>query len=398
MAQAVASRLVFVPPIGFRPAGTRTLRERVETTADGTKLTVLAIAAAPDRTDVLIEWERTGDPATCPPESKLFVHSNWAPLENGLAAELAIGTTRLKALWLARRSFHLSHGSIGAVDAISFPALARDADGVEIRLSEGASLWRMPLALVLGAQDASPLAASAQRDGVVIRATALTRNEDELTVELEVEAPMGIRQVGAGLPIPQRYSGLNDDDYRMRLQEHRRVLGEHVHPITLEDDGGTRHEEVFRLLPIDPRQLPSGHTFKNRFSVVFGAPSADAKSATLSVPFVDLNDREGSVTADLRDVPLDLTLGAHHFHVFSAEPVAANRPRVVLEARPSPSPPRFRHPSRMYGVDPTESSWPGTGVGEQVHFDATVGDPPVVTFTGAVLRVDGPIELEIPLA
>jgi hypothetical protein len=53
-------QLVFVPTTGFRPEGTRTLREPAETTADGTRLIVLAAAAAPDRTDLVIEWERTG--------------------------------------------------------------------------------------------------------------------------------------------------------------------------------------------------------------------------------------------------------------------------------------------------------------------------------------------------
>jgi len=406
MAQAIASPLVFVPSVGFRPAGTRTLRERAEMTADGTKLAVLAVAAGPDGTDLLIEWERTGDPATCPPDSKLLVHSNFAPLQNGLAAELAIGTSRLKARWLERRSFHISHGSIGAVDAVGFPAIPQDADGFELALSEGASAWHVPLMLVLGTQDASPLSSSVERDSVVVRATALTRNEDEVIVEIEVDAPLRIRQIGAGLPTPQRYSSLSDEDYRMRLKEHRRVLGEHVRAITLEEDGGARHEEVWRLQPTlefwrlppkEPQQPASDQIFRNRFAVAFEAPTAQARSATLSVPFVDLSDPEGSVTADLRGVPLDLRIGAHHFRVLSAEPVAANRPRVVLEAEPSPGQPRFRHPMRMHGVHPSESSWPGSRVGEQVSFDATVGDPPVVTFTGAVLRVDGPLEVEIPL-
>jgi len=72
-------QLVFAPLIGFRPAGTRTLREPAETTADGTRLMVLAAAAAPDQTDVVIEWERTGDPATCPPDSQLLQSPCHAP-------------------------------------------------------------------------------------------------------------------------------------------------------------------------------------------------------------------------------------------------------------------------------------------------------------------------------
>ena len=398
MAQAIASPLVFVPSIGFRPAGTRTLRERAETTADGTKLAVLAVAVGPDRTDLLIEWERTGDPATCPPDSKLLVHSNFAPLENGLSAELVSGSNRVKALSLWRRSFHMGQPSSGAVDALSFPALDSDADRVELRLSEGASLWRVPLALTLGRPNAASLAAIVERDGLVIRATALTRHESELAVNLEVEATLRIRQVGAPLPVPQRYSGLSDDDYRMRLREHRRVLGDHVRPITLEEERGERHEEIQRLLPIEPQQPRSGHRSLYHFAVLFDAPNSDARRATLRVPFVDLLDPDGSVTTDLRTVPVDLKAGVHQFQVLSAEQIAVDRRRVVLKARPSLSMPRFLHPTRMYGADPSEWSWPATAVGEQVSFDATVGDPPVVTFTGAVLRVDGPLELEIPLA
>src|SRR5712692_10779075 len=68
--------LVFVPPIGFRPADTRTLRERVATTVDATELSVVALAAAPSRTDVIVEWNRTGNPAVCPPQSRILAHSN----------------------------------------------------------------------------------------------------------------------------------------------------------------------------------------------------------------------------------------------------------------------------------------------------------------------------------
>ena len=36
--------------------------------------------------------------------------------------------------------------------------------------------------------------------------------------------------------------------------------------------------------------------------------------------------------------------------------------------------------------------------GNTVPYSTTVGDPPIVMFEGAVLRVDGPLRLEIPLA
>ena len=63
--RALGSRLVFVPTIGFRPAGTRTLLERSETSADGTHLTILAIAATPERTELILEWEQQSDAVVC---------------------------------------------------------------------------------------------------------------------------------------------------------------------------------------------------------------------------------------------------------------------------------------------------------------------------------------------
>lgn len=390
--------LVFVPPIGFRPAGTRTLREHAETTADNTKLMVLAVAAAPDRTDVVIEWERTGDPATCPPDSQLLVHSNMAPLEDGLTAALVLGASRLNAITMRRRAYHMSHGFIGAVDALTFPALPGEADASELHVSEGAYEWRVPFTVVPCQVNATALAVEVTREGIVVRATALSRYEDEVIVELEVEGAQQIRQVGSPVPTPLRFSSTSEDDHRARTQEHRRFFGERAQPITLEDEHGARGEEVRRLFSPDPQQAALGQSFINRFSVVFEAPSADAQSATLLVPFVDLNDFEPSVTADLHDVPLDLALGAHRFRVISAEPYDNDQRRVVLEVTPSASLPRFMHPARMHGAEPSKFSWrPEPWTGHTVWMATAVGDPPIVTFTGAVLRVDGPLRLELPL-
>jgi hypothetical protein len=51
----------------------------------------------------------------------------------------------------------------------------------------------------------------------------------------------------------------------------------------------------------------------------------------------------------------------------------------------------------MRGAD-GNGSYLNTGLGEQVSFSAAVSDPPIVTFTGAVFRVDGPLRLDIPLS
>src|SRR5687768_3590926 len=245
--------------IGFRPAGTHVLRARAESTADGTRLIVLAAAAAPDRTDVVIEWERTGDPATCPADSQLLVHSNFAPLEKGLTAALVIGTSRRDATAMRRRKLQMSHPSIGAIDVIAFPELPGDAERAELRVTEGGTEWRVPLALVPGELNARALNVELERDGIVARATAVTRRDNEIVVALEVAAPQQIRLAGAPIPSPARLSSTSDEDHDERMREHRRVFGDRSQPITLEIDNGTPLEEVGRLFSFDPQQDMPGH-------------------------------------------------------------------------------------------------------------------------------------------
>src|SRR5688572_31146331 len=191
--------------IGFRAEGTRTLREPAETTADGTRLIVHAVAAAPDRTDVVIEWERTGDPATCPPDSQLLVHANTAPMENGLTATLVTGSKRLEANAMRRRGMHVSHPSIGAIDMLRFPALLREAGRAELHITEGGTEWRVPFDLVPSEVKATPLAVELEREGVLVRVTAFAHFEHELIFELEVVAPQQIRQTAAPVASPVRF-------------------------------------------------------------------------------------------------------------------------------------------------------------------------------------------------
>lgn len=402
MKHPVTTELAFVPRIGFRPTGTRTLREHAETTANGTKLMVLAVAAAPDRTDVVIEWERTGDPATCPPDSQLLVHSNMAPLANGLTAAAVVpGTGRLNAITMRRRAYHMG-GSIGAVDSLTFPRLPGDADGAELQMTEGAAEWRVPFTLVPARVNATALTVELAREGIVARATALSRHDVDVIVELEVAAPQQIRQVGAPIPAPLRFSSTSDEDHHARTQEHRRVFGERARPITLAVEDGAPLEEVGRLFSADAQQAAPGQPYVSRFLVMFGSPSTDTKSATLVIPFVELNDFGHSVTADLRELPLDVKLGEHRFRVVALEPHGPDQRKVVLELPPSAVKPRFVQPARLHGSDPAfgwerhavDAGRPG---GDAIWMATKVGDPPIVTFAGAVLRVDGPLRLELPL-
>ena len=374
------------------------LPERTEVIANGTRLIVLAAAAAPDRTDLVVEWERTGDPAECPPDSKLLTHSNMAPLENGVSAALVVGTSRVNATSMRRRRMHMSHKYIGAIDTITFPQIAAAADRAELRVNEAADEWRISVDFAPGGVGATALATELVRDGVAVRATAVARHEGELIVEIEVEAPRQIRVVGAPIPTPARFSSTTEEDHRARLVEHRRVFGERSAQIALEYEGGGRYEEVRRLFSQEPQQAAPGRPYISRFVVAFDAPHADEKGATIVVPFVELNDREPTTTADLRDVPVDLDLGGHRFRIISAEPSGADQRQVVVEVAPSRSRPRFTQPARMHGIDEKHFAWnPELKPGEPISLTTAVGDPPIVTFTGAVLRVDGPLRLEIPL-
>ncbi len=396
-APPATSQLVFVELIGFRAAGTRVLRERIETTANGTRLLVHAAAAAPDRTDVVVEWERAGDPAECPPDSQLLVHSNMKPLERGLTAELVTDTHSVKAITMRRRRMRSSYRYIGAIDMVTFPPLG-NADTAELRVSEGPQEWRVSIGFAPGGVDATALEEELTSGGVVLRATAAARHENEVIVELEVEAPREIRVVGWPIPTPSRFSSTTEEEHRARTIEHRRVFGEKSAQIALEYEGGERIEEVQRILSFEPQQAAPGRPYVSRFLVMFDAPKADAESATVVVPFVELNDREPSVTADLRGVPVDVDLGGHRFRIMSAQTSGANQRKVVIEVAPSASRPRFTQPMRMHGNDEKTFAWnPELKPGEPISLTTTVGDPPIVTFTGAVLRVDGPLRLEIPL-
>jgi hypothetical protein len=393
---------VFIPPIGFRPAGTRTLREPVGTTVDATQLSLVALAAAPGRTDVVIEWNRNGDPAVCSPESRILEHSNRTPLENGLAAELVIGANVLTAIAATRRAYHNSQSSIGATDAMSFPSIPLDVNSAELRMREGASHWTVPFALASAGVDATPVAMEAARGGVVIRATALARYHDELIVELEVEAATQIRQIAAPVPSPPHIPTDSDEDRRFRRAEMHRYFGAHAQPITLEDDRGGRCEEVRRLIWQEPQQATPGQRFTSRFSVVFDAPSAVVKYSTLVVPFVELNDFGPSATVELRTLPVDVALGGHHFRVAAVEPYWAGQRKLVLDLPPSAMTPRFVQPARVHGSDP-EFGWlrneldPESPDGRAIWMATKIGDPPIVTFKGVVLRVDGPLRLDLQL-
>lgn len=388
-----ASGLVFVPDIGFRPTGTRAQTSFTQATAHETRLRVLAVAAAPDRTDVVVEWERPHERGTCPPIVAALASRE--PMSGIFTATITSGATRLTATSMTRGAYSIGD-VVRATHTLSFPALPEPGDGAELRIATAGQDWNVPLDVSAGPIEAAPLSVEERRDGVVVRLTALARQAVELIVGVEAQAAHPIRQVGAALPNAPTFSSEEDPEVlRQRRSEMRRVMGQHARPIVLEYDDGARSEETRRILSPDWYKAATEPPFVFRFAVAFDAPNAEARRATMVIPFVDVNDFGPTATVDLCDVPLDVDLGGHQFRIATVEPYGEER-RLALDIPPSTSSPRFVQPARLRSAVSTAFSWSGPS-DQGFSMSTTVGDPPVVTFQGVVLRVDGQWRLEIPL-
>ena len=386
MAVSTRTPLVFVPFIGFRSAATRVLRGTTESTIDGVCLRVVSGAAARDRTDLFVEWECATELCTSdtPPPAPL-VHG--ASLET-LDASLTAGTLLLGAAPTQRSSY--SYGSlVQARHQLTFAALPPTVELSELRVRDAGREWRVPLRFDEIAPMGHTNAGAAEHHGVLVRATAVARVGDEVAVEVEVTSALEIRQVAAPVPTPVNYSR---DDPRVaieRLAEFRRVFGGQADPIVLESDG-RRLEEMRRIFVPNDRQQRSDGRFVSRFTAFF--PGVPLVHAALHIPFVALNDREPSRTVDLRTVPHDVKLAAHEFRVLRLEPEGADQ-RLVLQLRNQQAQPRFAQPMRVYGRDASAFGWQAEAAPDQpgvVAMRAPLGDGRIVTFQGAVVRVETP--------
>jgi hypothetical protein len=378
---------VFVPEVGFRPQGTRELKAEAKTEEGTTTLRVRAVAASADETEVIVEWRSAS--SDCTPEHRYL---SWKETPGPETAALIAGPVTLKARRVARQGYSATLIRREAMHAITFDAIA--SDDAELRLTEGGHEFRVPFRVASAAVAARPLNVEAEHDGVTVRATAVARHDDELVVALEVQAPHQVRQVAAPLSAQVRFTDLDEQTFRNRQAEIRRVLGHLAEPIMLSTDTGDI-EEVGRVGRLEP-QPDGGPPFLRRLAVVFPAPR-DAKNATVIVPFVELNDPDGWATADLREVPQDVELGTHRFRILDTNR-QGDEQRVVLEIPRSEASPRFSQPRFISGPG-GESSIASGVANEPQRRSMTVkaGDPPIVTFRGAVLRVEGPWRLELPL-
>jgi hypothetical protein len=387
---ALGTPLVFVPALGFRPVGTRTLLERAETSRDDTHLVILAVAASTVKTDLLVEWERTQDAATCTWTGP----SIEAPPDLTLTATLVANEVELEAKTMIRKAYT----TLGwAIREMTFPALPPRARDVELRVADGVRVWRVPFAVVPSRIQARTLSVVSEHDGVTARATALAWQGAEPVVELEVQAAHPIGRVA--YPVPPAPIVPGGRKFKMAPGF---TLG--AEPIVLIDDHGHRAEECRRLMPMQQphAEVFDGQTYTQRAAVVFTAPSPDARTAELVVPFVEITTHmDQSASADLRALPVDLEIGGHRFRAIRAEDsmFGPGRRRILLEIPEAASAQHFVHPAWVQSVAAGNYSWGGNPErGEPVWMDCAVADPPIVTFHGAVVRIEGPWRLPIPLA
>jgi hypothetical protein len=284
-----------------------------------------------------------------------------------------------------------------AIREMGFPALPPRARDVELRVSDGQHVWRVPFAVVPGRMQATALTAVAEHDGITARATALAWQGAEPVIALEIQAAHPIGRVANPVNPPPIVPG-----GRKFKMPPGFTLG--AEPIALIDDQGHRAEECRRLMPMQQphSEVFDGKTYSQRTAVVFAAPSPDARTAELVVPFVEITTHmDQSASADLRSLPLDLEIGGHQFRAIRTEDsmFGPGRRRILLEVPEAASTQNFVHPAWVRRDPPGSYSFGGAPErGEPVWMDCAVADPPIVTFHGAVIRIDGPWRLPIPLA
>jgi hypothetical protein len=380
---------VYVPMIGFRPAGTRTLTEVPSVEHEDTRLTVLAVAASPLGTDVLVEWHRPADARVCAPGQYLARSFETQPALS--SAVLLVGDMQVTAERIALGAYGSGTYGRHAFHKMRFPAIDAAVTPVILRIREADYEFSTAVVLERAPIQAQRVGSSATLANIAIRVTAAAWHGDELTLNLEVTAPSALGQVGTAMPEGPRFGPMRENMRRARAKQFKRVMATADRPITLLDASGGESPELRRIHP--PQSHDSVPTIQS-FAVVFEAPPGGGRHLTLVVPFVELIDRDGSAPVDLRSLPTGFAIGGKQFTALSAEPRGSEM-KVIVQV-PRASGPRYvLQPAGILGSG-GGYSW-GRGPGDQVWFAAQVGDPPIVRFIGVVERVEGPWRIRVPL-
>jgi hypothetical protein len=393
MNRGIAEQIVFVPELGFRPADTRVLPEPAAATLAGTTVTILAVAAGPGQTDVVVEW--------APPElpegpdnwvlwiDRSGVHQRPPPELDTL---LVVGSKHHAPNRIEHR---FRSGSGYDLRELTFPPLGGGVEGAELRVVRADQEWRVPFTLAPSDFRGAAALCAMDHEGISLRATAVARRGNRIVID--VDGRTGDPR--AHVSTLGRDGGPGAFPARLTKTPPRKP----AFPVVLEDGQGRQSPELSRMRHISRTpDLTSVDNWPLRISSIFEWPDEIPASLRLRVPCVVIGERAEAVVVDLRALPAEIQLGGHRLRVLRAEPSPEDPPRtrIVFQAFEPAGARHFLGPGSLIARGmPADLSKRGEPDEQQlVWIDTIVPDEPIVTLRGAVVRIDGPWILPIPLS
>lgn len=393
MNRGITERLVFVPELGFRPADTRVLLEPAAATLPGTTVTILAVAAGPQQTDVVVEW--------APPElpegpdnwvlriDRSGVHQR-PPAE--LDTSLVVGSEHHAPNRIEHR---FRSGSGYDLRELTFPPLRGGVEGAELRVVRADQEWRVPFSLAPSDFRGAAALSAVDHDGISVRATAVARRGNRIVVDVEARTE-GPRAYVSTLG---RDGGPGAFPARLTKTPPRKP----AFPVVLEDGQGRQSQELSRIRHISRTpDLASADNWPLRITSIFEWPHEISASLRVRVPCVVIGEQAEAVVVDLRALPAEIQLGSHRLRVLRAEPSPIDPPRtrIVIQTLEPVRPRHLLGPGSLIARGmPADLSKRGEPDEQQlVWIDTIVPDEPIVTLSGAVVRIDGPWILPIPVS
>lgn len=388
--------MVFVPEIGFRPASTRVLREPAETRARDTSVTVIAAAAGPDQTDVLVEWdppEQTGD------DAKWLIRIDRSgvytrpPIE--LATTLIVGGARHAPL----RTEHRFRSASGYdLRELIFPPILPGAVEAQLEVVHGEQVWSVPFHLAPSDFIGDARRTAVEHEGITISVTAAARHEGRVVVSLRAASAQPgvlVSTLGTG-------GGPAAFPAKLRMPSRGKPAdpAHPTHPIVLQDDEARRYDEVVRIRPRPAPEADSTPPWPLRITCIFELDQPDARNLVLTVPCVVIAEPAPPVVVDLRSLPQDFELGSHRLRALDTgvSPDHPSSTRITFQLLDPNGPRQLLGPGRLLaqGVQ-TDMSFRGVPDEHQrLWMDTDLPDAPIVTLQGALVRVDGPWILPVP--
>jgi hypothetical protein len=386
-----STEVVFVPEIGFRPAGTRVLRAPAETRAHDTSVTIVAAAAAPEQTDVLVEWD---PPETTGEDAKWVIKvDRWGVYERPaleLTTTLIAGGARHAPLRTEQR-FRSARGY--DLRELVFPSIDPEAVDVQLEIVHAEQVWSVPFDLVPSDFTGEARRTAVEHEGITITVTAAARHNGRVVLSLvAASAQRGVRvsTIGTG-------GGPGKFPAKLRMPSARSTR---AHSIVLHDAEGGRHEEVDRIRPRPRAQEADAlGSWPLHITSIFDVAS-EAKSFVLPVPCVVIAEPAPPVVVDLRSLPREFELGSHRLRALGMGVSPEHPPctRITFQLLDPTGPRQLLGPGRLLAQGMrTDMGFRGTpDEHQQLCMDTDVPDAPIVTLEGALVRIDGPWTLPIP--